>query len=97
MTFKRVVFWSHLVVGVATGLVILLLSATGVLLTYERQILRFAENLAVSAPAGRAPLDADAVIAAAQAKGAAPASCSTPIPAPCWKVPAGAPRHSSPR
>ncbi|WP_372619770.1 PepSY-associated TM helix domain-containing protein [Falsiroseomonas sp.] len=72
MTFKRAVFWSHLIVGVETGLVILLLSATGVLLTYERQIVAFAENQAVSAPAGRAPLEPDAVLAAALAHGAAP-------------------------
>jgi uncharacterized iron-regulated membrane protein len=72
MTFKRAVFWAHLVVGVAAGLVILLLSVTGVLLTYERQIVDFAENRAVSAAAGRAPLDADALVAAALAEGAAP-------------------------
>jgi uncharacterized iron-regulated membrane protein len=72
MTFKRAVFWAHLVVGVAAGLVILLLSVTGVLLTYERQIVDFAKNRAVSAAAGRAPLDADALVAAALAHGAAP-------------------------
>jgi uncharacterized iron-regulated membrane protein len=36
--FRKVLFWCHLTVGVIAGLVILIMSATGVLLTYERQI-----------------------------------------------------------
>ena len=43
MSFRRIVFWSHLSVGVTAGLIIFLLSITGVLLTYERQILGMAE------------------------------------------------------
>ncbi len=35
---RSAIFWSHLVVGVLAGIVILIMSATGVLLTYERQI-----------------------------------------------------------
>lgn len=37
--FRKVIFWSHLVAGLATGLVILMMSVTGVILTYERQML----------------------------------------------------------
>lgn len=37
---RKVIFWAHLCVGVAVGLVVLCMSATGVILTYERQILR---------------------------------------------------------
>jgi uncharacterized iron-regulated membrane protein len=48
MTLKRSIFWAHLVVGVLTGLVVLFLSVTGVLLTYERQIVSLLENAAVS-------------------------------------------------
>ena len=36
--FRRTLFWTHLVVGIATGLVIFVLALTGVLLTYEAQI-----------------------------------------------------------
>jgi uncharacterized iron-regulated membrane protein len=36
---RRVFFWSHLVLGVTAGLVILLMSVTGVLLGYERQVI----------------------------------------------------------
>lgn len=36
---RKIIFWSHLVAGLATGLVILMMSVTGVILTYERQML----------------------------------------------------------
>ncbi len=72
MKLKRVVFWSHLVVGVATGLVVVLLAGTGVLLTYERQITAWAQDGAVAPAAGRPPLDADAAVAAALRAGARP-------------------------
>jgi uncharacterized iron-regulated membrane protein len=38
------VFWPHLVAGVSAGLVILLMSVTGVLLTYERQVIAWADR-----------------------------------------------------
>jgi uncharacterized iron-regulated membrane protein len=68
--FRRIVFWSHLAVGVATGLVVLLMAATGVLLTYERQITSWAVNRAIAAPGE--PLTAEALVAAAAANGARP-------------------------
>ena len=42
--FRKTLFWAHLVCGVVAGLVILMMSFTGVLLTYERQILAWAEQ-----------------------------------------------------
>ena len=36
--FKKIIFWSHLTIGVTAGAVILMMSITGVLLTYEHQI-----------------------------------------------------------
>ncbi len=39
MKIRSVVFWSHLVTGLAVGVVILCLSISGALLTYERQII----------------------------------------------------------
>jgi uncharacterized iron-regulated membrane protein len=42
--FRKTIFWIHLGCGVAAGLVILMMSFTGVLLTYERQILAWAEQ-----------------------------------------------------
>lgn len=37
--FRKIIFWLHLACGVSAGLVILMMSLTGVILTYERQIL----------------------------------------------------------
>jgi uncharacterized iron-regulated membrane protein len=42
--FRKALFWLHLTVGVIAGLVILIMSATGVLLTYERQITYWADT-----------------------------------------------------
>ena len=42
--FRKVLFWSHLACGVTAGLVILLMSLTGVLLTYEKQMIVWAET-----------------------------------------------------
>lgn len=38
MKLRTLVFWPHLIAGLLSGLVILLMSVTGVLLTYERQL-----------------------------------------------------------
>ncbi|MCB1694080.1 MAG: PepSY domain-containing protein [Pseudomonadales bacterium] len=39
------VFWMHLVAGVAAGMVVLMMSVTGVLLAYERQVLDWADDI----------------------------------------------------
>jgi uncharacterized iron-regulated membrane protein len=59
-TFRRALFWAHLACGVTAGLLILLMSATGVLLAYERQVVDSAaqRNLVETGP-GMARLDAD--------------------------------------
>lgn len=63
---RKTLFWLHLIAGVLAGLVILIMSVTGVLLTYEKQILirdekpaavatsDSVETLLTSAPAGAA-------------------------------------------
>jgi uncharacterized iron-regulated membrane protein len=50
LPFRKTVFWVHLVVGVTAGIVILVMSATGVLLMYERQITEWADRSYESAP-----------------------------------------------
>jgi uncharacterized iron-regulated membrane protein len=47
---RKAFFWLHLVAGVVAGLVILIMSVTGVLLTYESQIIRWADGYHVSPP-----------------------------------------------
>ncbi|CAN5799823.1 hypothetical protein BH23GEM5_BH23GEM5_06000 [soil metagenome] len=41
--FRTVLFWCHLSVGVLAGVVVLVMSVTGVLLTYQRQITAWAD------------------------------------------------------
>ena len=42
--FRKILFWCHLTIGVIAGLVILIMSVTGVLLAYERQITYWADT-----------------------------------------------------
>jgi len=49
--FRKILFWSHLCCGVAAGLVILILSVTGVILTYERQMLAWEDRAYNAEPA----------------------------------------------
>ena len=52
---RKTLFWLHLVAGCVAGVIILLMSLTGVLLTYERQMLAYFERGAVrSEPAAGA-------------------------------------------
>ena len=63
---RSTIFWIHLVCGVVTGLVVLMMSVTGVILTYERQMLAWADRATFPAPAAgaeRLPLE-DLVAAA---------------------------------
>lgn len=41
---RKIIFWCHLPVGIAAGVVILIMCVTGVLLTYERQITNWANT-----------------------------------------------------
>ncbi|WP_316861416.1 PepSY-associated TM helix domain-containing protein [uncultured Cohaesibacter sp.] len=64
--FRKIIFWSHLVVGIATGLVIFVLALTGVILTYEMQIAALFDPK-VSAPSENAQmLTTDEILAIAK-------------------------------
>jgi uncharacterized iron-regulated membrane protein len=54
---RRVIFWAHLCIGVVAGIAVLIMSITGVLLAFERQVLQFADRdlRVVSASAGAPP------------------------------------------
>ena len=69
---RRIFFWAHFAMGLAAAAFILLMSVTGVLLTYERQMVAAAQNAAVDAPAGAEPLSVDALADAALAAGGVP-------------------------
>jgi uncharacterized iron-regulated membrane protein len=49
-TLRTLIFWPHLIAGVSAGVVILLMSVTGVLLTYERQMIAWADSHFRSVP-----------------------------------------------
>ncbi len=64
---RSTIFWIHLVCGVATGAVVLMMSVTGVILTYERQMLAWAEHAAYPAPSPDAQrLTLEELVAAAK-------------------------------
>jgi uncharacterized iron-regulated membrane protein len=44
MTLRSFIFWPHLIAGVLAGIVILMMSVTGVLLTYERQMIAWSDS-----------------------------------------------------
>jgi uncharacterized iron-regulated membrane protein len=57
---RRTLFWLHLSAGAVAGLVIFVMSVTGVLLTWQRQIIRFADRVvrnraSVAGPARKSP------------------------------------------
>jgi uncharacterized iron-regulated membrane protein len=58
---RKVLFWLHLIAGCAAGIVVLIMSATGVALTYERQILA-AGAPRILADAGVVPYSLEALI-----------------------------------
>jgi len=61
MKLRTIVFWPHVIAGVVAGAVVLLMSITGVVLMYERQIVAWADGGFRSTPpaadAPRLPLD----------------------------------------
>jgi uncharacterized iron-regulated membrane protein len=44
MKLRTLIFWPHLIAGVLAGVVILVMSVTGVLLTYERQLIAWSDS-----------------------------------------------------
>ena len=72
-SFRAVIFWTHLAVGVTAGLIIFIMSVTGVALTYEKQLIEWADRNAWTAPVSNAPqLPPESLLAAAAVTGATP-------------------------
>jgi uncharacterized iron-regulated membrane protein len=66
LNVRKVLFWSHLTAGVVAGSVILIMSVTGVLLTFQQSVLGIVERSqrTVAAPAaGTSRMDLDALLA----------------------------------
>jgi uncharacterized iron-regulated membrane protein len=63
---RKTIFWIHLCCGVSVGLVVLMMSATGVMLTYERQMQAWQTRRFYSDPAADAErLPIDSLVASA--------------------------------
>lgn len=63
-TFHRLIFWGHLIAGLAAGVVILSMSVTGLMISYEAQLMEWANrDLRVSPPAaGATRLDIETLV-----------------------------------
>jgi len=65
MTLRKALFWLHLTAGCVCGAIILLMSVTGVLLTYERQMIAWGEWGGFRAPppaSGEPPMSLNALV-----------------------------------
>jgi uncharacterized iron-regulated membrane protein len=83
---RRVVFWCHLIAGLIAGSIVFIMSITGVLLTYERQINAWADThryRGVPAP-GAVRLAPDALLSSVRAAG----TMATPAALTLWSDPA---------
>ena len=79
MSLRKAIFWVHLAVGVTAGGVILMLAVTGVILTYEAQLNRWALHDYRADPPGpgAAPLGLDELVA--RVTGGQPADVVTSV------------------
>lgn len=79
MSVRKIVFWLHLSAGCLAGAIILIMSVTGVLLAYERQIMNGVDRDARSTPpsANAARMPVDTMIAAAAEQYAIPPTAIT--------------------
>ena len=60
---RRILFWTHLSAGLLAGIVIVVMSATGVALTYQRQMQAWADRGSWRPPVAGSPLPADELVA----------------------------------
>jgi len=75
--FRKTLFWTHLVVALASGIIVLVMSVTGVALAYQKQLSARALTSRAAAPAPgavRLPLDEVAARASAAMAGERPAA-----------------------
>ena len=75
--FRKILFWCHLICGVIAGIIILIMSVTGVLLTYEKQMIAWADtrNYQLTPPAGATRLPMETLVAKVrETQNAAPVS-----------------------
>ena len=64
MKLRTVLFWTHLTAGLVAGIVILIMSVTGTLLTFQQSVLRIVERSQryVEVPTDAKRLDVDVLL-----------------------------------
>ena len=69
MAIRKIIFWLHLIAGVIAGIVVLVMSATGVALAFEKEIIAWAERdvRRVTPPADAKRLPVDELLAKVRA------------------------------
>jgi uncharacterized iron-regulated membrane protein len=61
---RTTILWMHLLTGVIAGLVVFIMSVTGVLLAYERQMIEWADGFSVAPPTADAkPVSVETILA----------------------------------
>src|SRR5215207_2265571 len=87
-SFRTIIFWLHLLTGLTVALIVLVMSATGVLLTYEKQMTRWADTRGLNgAPPSTTAPRLDVATLVSRAKQSVPGTPS----AITWRSGAGAP------
>lgn len=68
LMFRKILFWLHLSAGVCSGLIVFMMSFTGVILTYERQLHAFEDSVYQRTPAlGESRLPLQSLLTSASA------------------------------
>jgi uncharacterized iron-regulated membrane protein len=69
-TFRKIIFWMHLISALFAGLIIFVMCVTGALLAFERQVIEFSEREArhVEVPAGAQRLSPQEIVDALKAE-----------------------------
>jgi uncharacterized iron-regulated membrane protein len=62
MKFRPLLFWPHLAAGIGAGAIVLIMSVTGVLLAYEKQMIAWADERTPIEAAGRERLSPEALL-----------------------------------
>lgn len=62
--FRKIIFWTHLITALIAGVVIFVMSVTGALLSFERQMIEYSEreSRTVQAPAGAVRLSPQRIL-----------------------------------
>ena len=77
MSVRKIIFWLHLTAGLVAGVIIAVMSATGVALAFEKEIVAWAErDVRRVTPASWEPLPLDELLAKARAAAPADAKLS---------------------